>query len=511
MDRTGRGRVAKEPIRPLAEHSHWERAHKDSLSPASTRSPSGCTGVPADVTAPTIEESADSIPREAGSLTSVRRPANDAVPPRLKWGTFGLVVVGVIFGIALNLPMHSPDRFAILDQWLEPTLDSYSSRAEGKAGWLVSPMESPDGSLPLTLILFVPDKYREIVKQRLAQQEIFAAETVRLSSDDRRNGWLREIGERYAGRRCLAVSITDNLQGLQLEVASWLPRLPDPVFRQRRSRSLLGLYAANVLQLVVAIGLVAWARAKWIRRYRNGLWDVYRRMESDRVEAFYRAKAGIKAARRLHAEGEPAKALVELNKIWKRGPALPEVKQLRKDIAGEIDGLPSESIPAAPVRAPFGDWIVYIRIVGTPYAYQSVSGASTITIGRQRRRPDEPPEVGNDLVIRLPNSDAGSLRISRRHLEIDRIGDSFFVIDLSRNGTMLNGAPLPRDAPMGLVSGDRLLVANILSLEINIRLDRLSVSRLDNLRLNRLGGHDQQVEFEASLGDIVTEETIALD
>src|SRR5262249_5147486 len=109
-----------------------------------------------------------------------------------------------------------------------------------------------------------------------------------------------------------------------------------------------------------------------------------------------------------------------------------------------------------------------LRIMGTPFAYRPAPNQTTISLGRQKRRPGEPPETGNDVVLRVPNNDRLSARISRRHLEIRRQGDDYVVVDRSRAGTLLNGRPLTRDVLTPLAGGDRLVVAGVLALEVEM-------------------------------------------
>ncbi len=49
--------------------------------------------------------------------------------------------------------------------------------------------------------------------------------------------------------------------------------------------------------------------------------------------------------------------------------------------------------------------LLYLRILGTPYAYQAPYGLENISIGRQRRKTGTSINVGNDVVIRVPGFD----------------------------------------------------------------------------------------------------------
>jgi serine/threonine protein kinase len=148
-----------------------------------------------------------------------------------------------------------------------------------------------------------------------------------------------------------------------------------------------------------------------------------------------------------------------------------------------------------------------LRILGTPFAYRTVPGQAVVSLGRQKRRPGEAPQAGNDVVLRVPNNDELSARISRRHLEIHRQGDGFVVIDRSKVGTQLNGRPLTRDVPEPLASGDQLLVAGVLTLEVDLQ----GTAPVRPLAGNELvvSSRDKDptaVVLEVSVGDMVTME-----
>ena len=107
-----------------------------------------------------------------------------------------------------------------------------------------------------------------------------------------------------------------------------------------------------------------------------------------------------------------------------------------------------------------------LRIAGTPFAYRAEARQAVVTVGRQRRRPDSPPNEGNDFVIRVTGDDALSLRISRRHLEITRTTTGFAITAHGRGGTEHNGQPLSLGEPASLSPGDRISVAGVLTLEV---------------------------------------------
>jgi serine/threonine protein kinase len=143
-----------------------------------------------------------------------------------------------------------------------------------------------------------------------------------------------------------------------------------------------------------------------------------------------------------------------------------------------------------------------LRVVGTPFAYRPLPNQTIISVGRQRRKPGDPDDVGNDMILRVPGDDAQSTRISRRHFEIQRDGDTYSVVDSSKAGTQLNGMPLPRGTPTPLASGDRLTVADVVELEVVLETSSASA----RLARPEVRLRDGGFVLEATLGDMITEE-----
>ncbi|MBA4067414.1 MAG: hypothetical protein C0501_27630 [Isosphaera sp.] len=148
-----------------------------------------------------------------------------------------------------------------------------------------------------------------------------------------------------------------------------------------------------------------------------------------------------------------------------------------------------------------------LRVVGTTFAYRPPPGAAVVTVGRQRRKPGEPADAGNDVVLRVAGSESLSARISRRHFEVRRAGGGFEVVDRSRAGLTRNGGAVPRDVPVPLADGDVLGVAGVVSLEVRISRPDPTVGVVSGAVVEvpaPPGGGGAPVRVEASLGDIVT-------
>jgi serine/threonine protein kinase len=146
-----------------------------------------------------------------------------------------------------------------------------------------------------------------------------------------------------------------------------------------------------------------------------------------------------------------------------------------------------------------------LRVEGTPHAYRTAPGQSRVTIGRQRRRPKDPDDIGNDFVVRVAGNDELSARISRRHLEIARTESGFAATDHSKAGTAHNGRPLTPGVAVPLANGDRLVIAGVVTLvvEADDRVRLVPAVGEVAVPVGALAG-GARVYLEASVGDMMT-------
>jgi len=147
-----------------------------------------------------------------------------------------------------------------------------------------------------------------------------------------------------------------------------------------------------------------------------------------------------------------------------------------------------------------------LRLLGTPCVYQAPPDSSVIRVGRQRRKPDEGTEEGNDFVIRSPDSDDQSLKISRQHFEIRREGPAYVIVDRSSAGTVLNGQRLEKNQPHPLRAGDQVTVAKVITLEVLLLSAALHGAAQSQLNVGAHGPVNGPLLLQASVGDMITVE-----
>ena len=140
-----------------------------------------------------------------------------------------------------------------------------------------------------------------------------------------------------------------------------------------------------------------------------------------------------------------------------------------------------------------------LRIEGTKFAYRPSPNQTSIALGRQKRKPSDPPGFGNDIVLRVPGDDIASIRISRKHCEIRRDTKGYVLIDHSKTGTIHNGQEIPRETPVRLKSGDRLVIAGVITLVVKLHSGSSQPIIDPEVALPNVPGF-----LEAAVGDMVT-------
>jgi hypothetical protein len=194
-------------------------------------------------------------------------------------------------------------------------------------------------------------------------------------------------------------------------------------------------------------------------------------------------------------------------------PAAPSSRNPALDAA--LDGLVLRALAKEPARrwptmAAFAEAMegyapaaaaLTLHVAGSGYAYRPAPGQAVVSVGRQKRRPGDPPTEGNDFVVRVSGNDELSVRISRRHLEIRTDAGRLTVTDRSKAGTRLNGRPLVPGEPTPLHAGDRLSLAGVLDLDVQGAAPAALATTM--AQAAPAGGAEGRLVLEATQGDVV--------
>lgn len=309
----------------------------------------------------------------------------------------------------------------------------------------------------------------------------------------------------------LIINCYNSLFFIYLKISYWTPRqMSIPNFQWPIGfEGQKFLYWRPFLQLFLLILILGIFRFWLLHDYRTRQRKVYEKFQAKRTENIFKVKSRLENARNLAESGQIAKAIITVNDVLKSMPKYRDALELKKLLQLSQDaGVGTLTISSGSIFRNITPsdslTLLYLRIIGTPYAYEAPSGVERLCIGRQRRNPGDSKDKGNDVVIRVPGLDERSLRISRKHLIIQRIDTEYFVIDRSEGNTKLNGKTL-QEKPVRVNSGDRLLIAGVLTLEILIR-PRISGSKVNNmLQVSSSNRHYNNLSIEATIGDMLTE------
>jgi|GEM_PF-4004612 len=455
----------------------------------------------------------------------IEPPPEDAVPPYMKKVNIVLSLFIVCVGIILNFTGFRPkinqiDR-KLIDECIA-ALENPESRS-----WFSENAASNFPTDKSVKILFTKSLQKdEITKYVLNEFGILSKnfEVIDYINPDIRtveSVIKNEIIQQNSNDFWLGIEKSNSLGNLSWKITYWHPDPNSediligstPIFKWEK-RSFL--YFPSVLMLSVVVFGSGLIRYWIIERYRNQLQQNYDDFQKKRTEKIFEIKSYLDEARKLAQSGKLAQTLAKTNELLKSTsrsmPVYKEIIDLKKIVLAQIESgggsITVESlngIHRTLNNSTDVSKLLYLRILGTPYAYQAPYGLEAISIGRQRRKQNASDSVGNDVIIRVPGSDKKSLCISRRHLEIQRINTEYFVIDKSGGRTSLNGKILPKNEPSRLQSGDRLLIAGVITLEVLIRV-KLSGAKTSNvIRIESPNEVQDNFLIEASIGDMVTE------
>ena len=436
-------------------------------------------------------------------------PSGDELPLnidklRVFLGLF-ILVCGVISFFYLT-----PDPNTIISNWIKESAISLKNTNSGF--WLNKKTTFP----PESKINLVSSKQSKIKESFLQNSDLLG--NINQDYSALKSYKLSEVSEFIKNTDpkreeiWLAIEQKNTLGSIGLRITYWTPDLKDrPNFKWQKGAF---LYKYSLIVLIVTLLISTFIHSQMIEGYRKELQDNYDNFQKRRTEKIFTAESNLEEARNLAQSGELAKSLSKinnevLNSISKSMPLYKEAIYLKNSVLKQISaGGGSIIVPQlSPERlsSTNSSKVLYLRILGTPYAYQAPYGLETIYIGRQRRKPNSTEEnVGNDIILRVPGSEQKSLRISRRHLEVKWINPEYYVIDKSGGQTKLNGKILKQNEPARLQSRDRLFIAGVITLEVLIRAN-ISGTKINNvLRIDSPESQDALL-LEASIGDMVTE------
>jgi pSer/pThr/pTyr-binding forkhead associated (FHA) protein len=442
------------------------------LSPSMVR----CQRCGAVLTALVTAETAPlSAMTEDAPATAIPMPARPDRHARPKWMlSFDLIACGFVLlvGIVLNLPFHWNGE-AEDEAHVRETLTATGRRWQDPEEFERDPRPVP---------YFIVPQASEFHPRRVLDE---APSLLQIAV----SGVPQTTAARLPPRYLLLKA--GGLLGFTLLTIEWKPNAKEPPLGA--ATICAPITFAGWLQFVLAALAAFTARVWSLRRHSTRLAQQFESAMKAHVERERSAESHLLQARDFAARSATAEALLALKTALHLNPQYPEALALR----AQLKGKPAAAAPDAPAD------IIYLRIVGTPTAYQSQRGAAVIRVGRQRPKPQSNGD-SNDLVIRVPHDQLRSLHISRRHFDVRRIGTTYFVVDLSSTGITINGELASANEPVPVASGDRIVVADCLMVEFSVQPHFLPIAERKPREQTNLPGGTSPVMFEATIGDMVT-------
>jgi tetratricopeptide (TPR) repeat protein len=436
----------------------------------------------------------------------VARPDPDEVPRRLWILDLALAVTVLVVAVVAHFTIRV-DRDRLIEGWIG-ACDAALARGQG-GSWKSLERRAWPPAEPVGVCLVARDdllERHESLARRRFGVKVRERLDFRMNELDYAQGAFGKLLRSYPGESWLLIVLEDDAIQTVLDVQLLEPARGE-TFHFTGGATALGLYQTNLMILGVAAVAATGTRQVVIRAYRRKRRARYEAYIRKRTQKAFEAKAKLDTARTLAHEGDVAKALVLLKEILRNLPRYGEAIELKRMLLRGADTGPgSLSIPAgsrerngaADDDAP----VLYLRVLGTPYAYRAPRGIDVLALGRQRRKDSDDPNEGNDVVIRVPGSDELSLQISRRHLEIQRIDKEFFVIDRSHGRTKLNGRRLVDDLPRRIQSNDRLHIGGVLAIEVQIQAQMTGTGAAKFLQIPATSARPGGLSFEATLGEL---------
>ena len=445
----------------------------------------------------------------------LKPPSGEELPPYI--GKLNLVLIVAFLGIQTIVnfhPLFKPNANQITQQWMDECIEAIKDPKSSY--WKKEKANFP----PNTSIRGV---FTQSLKQDSNKDYFLNKSGLSTVIDNSESTYLErnEFNQRFSDLRInypnqswIGIEKVNEMGTLSLRINYWNLQFNSrddiPAFEWKKSRF---LYWHSVFVLFFTGLLCRITRDFLVDRYRNKVSKEYDEYKDKRGQEIYNLNQEIQAALKLAKFGEPAKAISQINNLLKNMLPTHPVYASIVEAKRKINSMVASQATKQQVEATGGNShtlkpnsavskLLYLRILGTPYAYQAPDGLERISIGRQRRKNGS---EGNDVCIRVPGADSKSLRISRFHLRLERIGDEYFVFTLQEEGgrTSLNGKILDSEKPYPLKSGDTLLIAGVLTLEVlfQVKITGNKTDKLITINHQNCPG----LEIEASIGDMITE------
>ncbi|QDS91232.1 FHA domain protein [Rosistilla ulvae] len=505
-------RVLKIEIGPTAEPEQdgtdqpQTCSHCGETNPADAVRCSGCRRVLQSNYGPTQEgdqtQSAAAIgpgasPLPAFDIPTVLPPKQDELPPAIRKHRLALMLATIavtgLLGFAFRI-----DRTARLQSWSDDCEQAFSNSGEASSThWTTL----PSGLVERVKVYLVADSPGDIqVASDLANRlplEIVSEEAIGIQQW--REATYPQIQE--SGGNHLSVVITNDSAQLRLAVLYQMRtqrRLP--AFEYVASLGIMDLYGP-ILLLFSLCSAFAYGVDVWnIHQYRNQRRIAFSGYQAKRAQWLFQVQTHMARAEQATAGGDIETGKHLANEVLRVAPGFPDAVALLAEQQSPSDASSSESQTSA--NRLFSQ--LYLQVAGSPYAYHAPRSAKIVRVGRQRRKPGQGPEEGNDFVIRVPGSEAKTRKLSRQHLEIHRIGNDYFAIDRSAAGTHLNGRRLSNDQASLLATGDRLMIGGVLTLEVLIRREEFIGASAVQTEVEMTPYNNPGIVVDASVGDLVT-------
>lgn len=337
---------------------------------------------------------------------------------------------------------------------------------------------------------------------RFTDERKFDANLLGLRQENRESAWL-------------AVELSGGYFYAGVSLRYWPAGKKIPDAEAAWGESALNWYFKPLAISALLLGVLSLIRRGVNLRFRKALkkeWEHYKAGYDREVSAVLDR---LERAERTARNGDVALALHDVNYILQANPGQTDALNLQRRLAEwRLTGvLPQDS--ALPAESGITTEM-YLKLMGTPYAWLAPAGKRSIVIGRQRREGtdvDTEDSTGSDVVVRIPGDDDRTALISRRHLRLHRFNDDWYVTDLSKRGTKMGDTRLKRDVPERIQAGSRLTLADVLTLEVQFR-RQISGRRVGDLievdapaptEDAARGGNKHPLRLEASVGDWITE------